>query len=93
MSTGELAMEQVPSTQAQRRFGELLYKVQREPVGITVKGRAAAVMISQKTFELITHLLEEAEDSYWVERAERGEASGYIGVEESRKLLEEALKY
>lgn len=44
-------MTSIPATEAKNRFGELLETVHREPVEISKKGRAVAVILSVRDFE------------------------------------------
>ena len=46
-------MRTLSSVDAQNRFGELLDSTQREPVTITRRGRAVAVMISPQDMEIL----------------------------------------
>jgi len=46
-------MRTLTSVDAQNRFGELLDSAQREPVTITRRGRAVAVMISPQDMEIL----------------------------------------
>jgi len=43
-------MTTMTSADAQNHFGELLDRAQREPIGITRRGRIAAYMVSSETY-------------------------------------------
>ena len=47
-------MRIVTSVDAQNRFGELLDTAQREPVGITRRGRTVAFVVSPQEYEALT---------------------------------------
>lgn len=80
-------MRSMSAKEAKDGFGALLDAAQREPVTITKKGRAVAVVLSREDFER----LEALEDAYWGNLAEEARKEGYIGVEESEKLLDRLL--
>ena len=52
-------MEILNASDAKREFGEVLLKVQKEPVGINRNGKPVAVMISTLEFEQLQALKEE----------------------------------
>jgi prevent-host-death family protein len=79
------------ASDARRRFGRLLKTVQREPVTITKNGRAAAMMLSVSDKELIAAVEGFLEERYWGERIAEAERGGYIGAQESNRILSEAL--
>lgn len=79
------------ASDARRRFGRLLETVQREPVTITKSGRAAAMLIATSDNELISAIEGFLEERYWVERISEAERGGYIGAQESKRILSEAL--
>jgi len=64
---------------------------QREPVTITKNGRAVAMMLSASDDSMIAALEGFLEERYWGERIADAERGGYIGVEESNRILSEAL--
>ncbi len=80
-------MRSMSAKEAKDGFGTLLDAAQREPVTITKKGRAVAVVLSKEDFERF----EAMEDAYWGNLAEEARKEGYIGVEESEKLLDRLL--
>ena len=74
-------MKTVTAARAKNNFGEFLDMAQREPVMVTKQKRPVGVFIS----------MQDLEDSIWGERALRAHAEGYIGVDESKKLLKKLL--
>ena len=78
-------MKTMSAKEAKDGFGLLLDTAQREPVTITKKGREVAVLVSKADFER----LEALEDAYWGRRAEEARKEGFVGLEESEKLLNE----
>ena len=59
----------------------------REPVTVTKKGRAVAVLLSRADFER----LEALEDAHWGQLARAAAVKGFVGPEESGKLLADLL--
>ena len=84
-------MKSFTASDARRRFGRLLETVQREPVTITKNGRVAAVVISASDESLTAAIEEFLEERQWRERITDAERGGYIGVEESGRILIDAL--
>ena len=84
-------MKSFTASDARRRFGRLLETVQREPVTITKNGRVAAVVISASDNELTSAMEGFLEERQWRERVADAERGGYIGVEESGRIMSEAL--
>ena len=84
-------MKSFTASDARRRFGRLLETVQREPVTITKNGRVAAVVISASDNELTSAMEVFLEERQWRERGADAERGGYIGVEESGRIMSEAL--
>jgi len=77
--------------EAKNRFGQLLDAAQREPVTITKNGRAVAMMLSASDDSMIAAIEGFLEERYWGERIADAERGGYIGVEESGRIMSEAL--
>ena len=73
--------------EAKNRFGQLLDAAQREPVTITKNGRAVAMMLSASDHSMIAAVESFLEERYWGERIADAERAGYIGVEESNRIL------
>ena len=84
-------MKSFTASDARRRFGRLLETARREPVTITKNGRAAAMMFPALDDQLITAIDGFLEERYWSERVADAERGGYIGFEESNRILSEAL--
>jgi antitoxin Phd len=72
------------ATEVKNRFGEFMDRAQREPVTVEKTGRSYAVQISYEEYQRLLAL----EDKLWGERAKEAERSGYIGPEETQKLLD-----
>jgi prevent-host-death family protein len=70
------------ATEAKNRFGEFMEKARYAPVTIEKTGRKYVVMLSYDEFER----LQAIEDRQWALAAE-AEKSGFLGPEESLKLL------
>jgi prevent-host-death family protein len=80
-------MRTVSAKEAKDGFGALLDAAQRGPVTITKKGRAVAVVLSREDFER----LEALEDAAWGQRARPAAAEGFVGSQDSGKLLADLL--
>ena len=79
------------ASDARRRFGRLLETVQREPVTITKNGRAVAIIVPSSDNDLTLEMQGFLGERYWVERVAEAERGGYIGAQESKRKLSEAL--
>lgn len=53
-------MRTMTSVEAQNRFGELLDAAQREPIGISRRGRQVAIVLSQQEYEALSQGLKAA---------------------------------
>lgn len=84
-------MKSYTASDARRRFGRLLETMHREPVTITKNGRAVAIIVPTSDNELISDMEVFLEDRQWCERIADAERGGYIGVEESGRILSDAL--
>ena len=73
-------MKTLAASTAKNSFGILLDSAQQEPVTLTKKGRAVAVVLSVAEYER----LEALEDAYWRERAHTAECEGYAGTDARR---------
>lgn len=71
------------STDVKNNFGRYLDASYREPVEVTKSGRRVAVLLSSEEYDRLVAL----EDAYWGERALAARAGGFIGPEESMKIL------
>lgn len=80
-------MKTIAASEAKNSFGILLDSAQQEPVTLTKKGRAVAVVLSVAEYER----LEALEDAYWRERAQTADAVGYAGADAGTALLRNLL--
>ena len=71
------------ATEVKNRFGEYLEKARHEPVMVEKTGRKYVVMINHEEYERLQAL----EDQQWALAAAEAQKSGYIGTEETMKLL------
>ena len=76
------------ATEVKNRFGEFMEKARHAPVTVEKTGRKYVVMLSHEEFER----LQAAEDRQWALAAEEAEKSGYLGPEESMKLMMQAVE-
>lgn len=76
------------ATEVKNHFGEFLEKAQRGPIMVEKSGRAVAVLLSREDYDR----LQAHEDRYWGERALEAETSGYIGPEETMRVLNARLR-
>ena len=72
------------SSLAKAHFGEIMEKIETEPVVITKNGRNKAVILS---FSEYKHL-EEMENLYWINKALKDKKSGMLDVAETKKFLD-----
>ena len=84
-------MNTITAKEAKLHFGQLLRKVQQEPMTITKNGQPVAVMLNLDSPEVIDAVQEAIDDCYWGSRARQAEAEGYLSAEESRQLLDNCL--
>jgi len=80
-------MKTFAASEAKNEFGRLLDTAQREAVTIEKKGRPVAVVLSLEEYER----LEALDDAWWAARADEAGEEGFIGPEESEKLMRELL--
>ena len=66
----------------------MVRKARRKPVALSQNGgkTVAAYLVSAKTYREMAELAGEAEDAYWLERANEAMKEPPIGVAASRKL-------
>lgn len=76
------------ATEVKNRFGEFMEKARHAPVTVEKTGRKYVVMISHEEFER----LQAIEDQQWALAAEQAEKSGFLGPEESMKILMQAME-
>ncbi|MFA7239336.1 MAG: type II toxin-antitoxin system prevent-host-death family antitoxin [Sulfuricellaceae bacterium] len=77
-------MKTITATEAKTKFGLYLDMSRTEPVTIEKSGRDIAVMISIEEYRRFRAL----EDAYWLDRAKQAIAGGFVGHEESMKLIQ-----
>ena len=85
--TSGATMRTMSAKEAKDSFGALIDAAQREPVTITRQGREVAVVLSKEDFAHFAAL----EDAYWIARAQEAEKEGYLGPEESERVLQSYL--
>ena len=71
------------ATEVKNRFGEFMEKARHEPITVEKTGRKYVVMLSHEEYERLQAL----EDQQWAMAAAEAQKSGYIGTEETMKLL------
>lgn len=75
----------VTATEFKRNLGQYLDAAERGPVIIKKSGRVKSVLISSDLYQKFMAL----EDAYWAHRAKQAEAGGYLGEDETDKLLKQ----
>ena len=70
-------MKKMSAAEAKTRFGEFLDMAQREPVLVTKKNRPVGVMFS----------IRDIMDTIWAEEARKAMDEGFVGKDESAKLI------
>jgi prevent-host-death family protein len=75
-------MKTITAAAAKNAFGKFLDMARREPVVVTKNDRPVGVFMS----------MEDLEDTIWGERALKAHREGYVGVEESDKLLDDLIR-
>lgn len=73
----------VSATEFKRKLGQYLDAAERSPVIIKKSGRVKSVLISNELYQKFMAL----EDAFWTQRAKQAEAGGYLGEDETDKLL------
>ncbi|MFN7226203.1 MAG: type II toxin-antitoxin system Phd/YefM family antitoxin [Holosporales bacterium] len=81
-------MKTFAAREAKNGFGQVLDLARHEPVAIERHGRPAVVMIAAEEYAR----LEALENTFWQQKAEEGEASGWLGPEKSALALKELLR-
>lgn len=75
----------VTATEFKNRLGQYLDAAEKSPVIIKKSGRIKSVLISREMYEKFLAL----EDAYWAHLARKAEAEGYLGEDETEKLLKQ----
>jgi prevent-host-death family protein len=78
----------IAAREAKNRFGELLDRAQRTPITIEKKGRPVAFVLAGADYFGYKRF-REMEDKVWGERATKAGKQGFLGVEASRKFLDQ----
>ncbi len=73
----------VTATEFKRKLGQYMDAAERGPVVIKKSGRVKSVLISSQLYENFLAM----EDAYWAQQAKQAEAGGYLGEDETEKLL------
>lgn len=81
-------MKTASATDVKNHFGEYLQSTLKEPLVIEKTGRPVAVMISMEDYERLQAL----EDAYWIKKAKKAEAEGFLSVEATKKFIASKLK-
>ncbi len=76
------------ATEVKNRFGEFMEKARHEPITVEKTGRKYVVMMSHEEFER----LQAIEDRQWALAAVEAEKSGFLGPEDSMKILMQAME-
>ena len=71
------------ATEVKTRFGEFMDRAQKEPVEVEKTGRKFAVLLGYDEYQRLLAL----EDAHWIARAREAEKSGYLGPDESMRVL------
>lgn len=73
--------------EAKNNFGRLIDEAHVHPVTIEKHGRKVAVLMSARDYEE----LEAIRDAHWGMAASRAHKKGYVGIRESKKVLEQLI--
>lgn len=77
----------VTATEFKQKIGQYLDASERGPVIIKKSGRVKSVLISNRLYERFLAI----EDAYWAQQARLAEAGGYLGEDETEKMLKQIL--
>lgn len=78
----------VNATRVKNEFGEISNQARRHPVIVERSGKKSLAIMAYEDFEMLLQLLEDAE---WGKKAMEAKKEGFIGLEESQKLLDSLL--
>jgi antitoxin Phd len=73
----------VTATEFKNRLGRYLDAAEKDPVIIKKSGRVKSVLISHEMYQKYLAM----EDVYWAQRAKQAESEGYLGDDETLKIL------
>jgi prevent-host-death family protein len=80
-------MTTTTATELKNRLGAYLDVAITDPVVVQKSGREVAVLVSRQHYAY----LEALEDELWAIRAQLAEQSGYLGTEQTQRLLQTLL--
>lgn len=80
-------MRTLTATEIRHKFGEVMEGLKTEPVLVEKSGRPVAVILSYETYER----LQELEDAWWGEQANKAMAEGLLSAEATASWLKEKL--
>lgn len=80
-------MRTLTATEIRHKFGEVVEGLKTEPVLVEKSGRPVAVILSYEAYER----LQELEDVWWGEQANKAMAEGLLSAEETTSWLKEKL--
>ena len=80
-------MTTTTATELKNRLGTYLDVAMTDPVVVQKSGREVAVLVSRQHYAY----LEALEDELWAVRAQLAEQSGYLGTEQTQRLLQTRL--
>lgn len=81
----------INATIFKQRLGQYMDIAETTPVIVQKSGRPKSVLISHALYQYFLKFQEEMEDLYWLQRAKKNEAEGFMGVEETDKFLKNLL--
>jgi antitoxin Phd len=73
----------INATEFKSRLGKYLDAAETNPVIIEKSGRVKSVLISHNMYKKFLAL----EDAYWAQLAKDAEAEGYLGEQETKKII------
>ena len=73
----------VTATEFKQKMGRYLDEAERDPVIIKKSGREKSVLLSINEYNRLMAM----EDAYWAQQAKQAETEGFLGKEETEKLL------
>lgn len=77
-------MHTIAATRLKNKLGEVIDLARREPVMVQSHGRDIVVILDHAEFLRLRRL----EDSYWAQRAEEAQLSGFLTPEETMARLQ-----
>ncbi len=80
-------MKSFPASDLKTRLGDMFMAAAREPVQITKRGKEAYVLMSEEQYRRFVAM----EDALWADKARAAAQSGFLGVEETERTLNELI--